>query len=173
MKRPTDLPCDPAEWWSCLLVFSYLTGWRVGQVLALRRDQIDLDKRTAKAFAEDTKGKRDALVELHPVVVDHLKAVLSFHELVFFWPHHPRTLWSDFAKLKETAGVKFSGAFHRLRFGFATMNRGRYDGKVLQRLMLHKSYQTTLRYINVETEVARTADRLFVPDLPPKKSAAG
>jgi len=165
MNRPKGLACEPSEWWRGLLTFAYMTGWRISEILSLRREDVDLEASVAFVEANHTKGKRDARIDLHPVVVAHVRPLVSFEPLVFTWPHYTRALWEDFKALKEAAGVTFSGAFHRLRFGFATVNRGQYDPKVLQRLMRHKAFSTTLKYINVETEVARTADRLFVPDV--------
>lgn len=87
-------------------------------------------------------------VELHLVVIDHLKLVVGFDELVFTWRHNKRTLWADFANLKEEAGGEFSGAFHRFRFGFANANVDSLPVDVLQRLMRHQSAKTTSIYIN-------------------------
>ncbi len=165
MVRPKGQLYAPAAWWRALLAFAYLTGWRVGEILSLRREDLDVERRVAKTRAENNKGRRDGVVDLHPVIVEHIKEIAGFHPLVFPWPHHERTLWADFARLKEAAGVSFNGAFHRLRFAFATMNRDAFSLKVLQSLMRHRSDQTTRKYINVEDDVQRTADRLFVPDV--------
>ena len=73
--------------------------------------------------------------------------------------------------MNSFAGVQFSGAFHRLRYGFATMNQGKYELKVLQSMMRHKSSSTTQRYLNIETQVRRTADQLHVPAV--LRTAAG
>ena len=36
-----------ADWWKGLLVTAYMTGWRIGSLLALRREDVDLDDGTA------------------------------------------------------------------------------------------------------------------------------
>lgn len=165
MVRPAGPHYSAPEWWQAVLTFCYLTGWRIGETLSLRRDDVDLA--TGKVFlpAEKTKGKRDVTIELHPLAIDHLRTVLSFEPLVFVWPHHERTLWADFAKLKEAAGLEFAGAFHRLRFGFATMNADNVPADVLQRLMRHQAASTTARYINVARRLKTqgTSDKLHVP----------
>lgn len=61
----------------------YMTGWRVSDMLGLRREDLDLDAATAVTRAEDNKGKRDEKVKLHPVVVDHLRKMASFDPHVF------------------------------------------------------------------------------------------
>ncbi|QDV74803.1 tyrosine-type recombinase/integrase [Botrimarina mediterranea] len=144
---------------------SYLTGWRVNEILALRREDVDLSTGTAFLAAESTKGRRDARADLHPVVIDHLRTVLSFDPLVFPWQESPRRLWADFAKLKEAAGVEFKGAFHRLRFGFANANVDHVPADVLQRMMRHRGASTTQGYINKARRMQSqgTVDRLHVP----------
>ena len=51
------------------------------------------------------------------------------------------------------------------------MNHGKYDLKVLQFMMRHKSETTTQRYLKIEIEARRTFNRLYVPDV--RKSAIG
>ena len=34
---PADLPYPASDWWQALLVFNYMTGWRISEPLALRR----------------------------------------------------------------------------------------------------------------------------------------
>jgi integrase len=165
MERPMGANYSPQEWWQALLTFAYLTGWRVNEILALRRDDVDLATGTAFLAAESTKGRRDARAELHPVVIDHLRTVLSFDPLVFPWQESPRRLWADFAKLKEAAGVEFKGAFHRLRFGFANSNVDNVPADVLQRMMRHRAASTTQGYINKARRMRSqgTVDKLHVP----------
>lgn len=165
MIRPKGFAFTAQEWWQGILCFGFMTGWRVSEMLALDWDDVDLDERTSITRWQDNKGKRDGIVDLHPVVVEHLRSLVGFNRKAFPWPHHERTLWSDFERLKDAAGVEMTGAFHRLRHGFATANQGSYDLKVLQSMMRHKSSQTTQRYMNIETWVRRTSKDLFVPSV--------
>ncbi len=72
-RKPADLPnATPADWWRGLIVFGYMTGWRISELLALRRSELDLDAGTAVTRAEDNKGGRDDRTRLHSVVVDRL-----------------------------------------------------------------------------------------------------
>ena len=167
MERPAGRRYPAADWWRALFAFAYLTGWRVGEILDLRRLDVDLEAGIATVDAESTKGRRTARVELHPVIVDHLRAIVEFQPFVFDWPHHERTLWIDFAALKVAAGVEFPGAFHRFRFGFANANVDSLDADLLQKLMRHQAASTTRRYINAAERMKRagTAAKLHVPDV--------
>lgn len=167
MERPAGRHYPAGDWWQALLAFAYLTGWRIGEILDLRRDDVDLETGIATVDADSTKGRRTARVELHPVILEKLRALVGFHPMVFEWPHHERTLWIDFAALKAAAGVEFPGAFHRFRFGFANANVDSLDPDLLQKLMRHQAASTTRRYINAAERMKRagTAARIHVPDV--------
>lgn len=168
--RPAGLPYPVAEWWRGLLVFCYMTGWRIGSVLALRRDDVDLDAGTAVSDAGDNKGARDQNVALPPLVVEHLRRLPSFGPTFFPWPHDRRQLYDVFEAVQAAAGVKPARnkeryGFHDLRRAFATLNAGRLSADVLQALMQHRCYSTTQRYIDVARQMNPAAHDVFVPDL--------
>jgi integrase len=166
MMRPADRRYPAADWWRALLCFAYFTGWRIGEILDLRREDLDLATGIAKVDANSTKGRREARVELHPIAIDHVRPIIEFQPFVFDWPHHERTLWTDFENLKSAAVLTFKGAFHRFRFGFANANVDHLDPQLLQTLMRHKSSATTRQYINVAERLKRSgiAERLHVPE---------
>src|SRR5262249_53784901 len=138
-----------------------MTGWRVGEIIALRREDVDLGTGFAIMRALDNKGKRDERVKLHPVVVEHLERLPGFDPCFFPWNHHRRTLYSEFLRIQQAAGIHLSChekhrhnaychvyGFHDLRRAFATMNADKLTPDALQALMRHKSYQTTQLYVN-------------------------
>jgi integrase len=175
-RFPKSLPVPLADWWRALLVTAYMTGWRIGSLLALRWEDVDLDAGTALSRAEDNKGGRDQLVPLHLVAVAHLRKVRTFSTVVFPWDHSRRTLFAEFGRLQKAAGVgpagpKKSYGFHDLRRAFATMNADRLTSDVRQHLMQHQDYQTTQRYINLARQLNPAAQNLFVPDLPDQERA--
>ena len=102
---PNDLPnVAPADWWRGLLVLLFMTGWRVGQTLKLKMEDIDSEAGTALSRADANKGRRDQLIPLHPLVIQHLKPLTaSFDSIVFPWNHNNRTLWSEFARIQAAA----------------------------------------------------------------------
>jgi integrase len=167
-KRPVDVPnVSPVDWWRGLLMAAYMTGWRIGQLLALRWEDVDLDAGTAITRAEDNKGERDSIIKLHPIVVEHLRPLKSFNAEVFAWSHGQRNLYPDFEAIQSAAGVKPERkdvyGFHDLRRAFATMNANRMTGDALQALMQHKSYATTQRYIAMARQIDKAVESLYVP----------
>jgi integrase len=176
-SKPADIAgIDPANWWRALVVFLYMTGWRVGEAMALGRP--DLDGRRAITRAADNKGNRDEAVDLHPIVLDHLARLPSFDPHVFPWNHDRRTLFDEFDAIQAAAGIRlpcsrqhehtdachFYG-FHDFRRAFATQNAKRMTGDALQKLMRHKSYLTTQRYINMASQLEEAVQKLHVPDV--------
>ncbi|QDU57386.1 tyrosine-type recombinase/integrase [Aeoliella mucimassa] len=168
MKRPADRHYKPADWWRALLVFLYTTGWRIGQTLDVRRENLDLEAGTVFARAETTKGNRDARIQLTPMAIDHLLAIKDFYPLVFAWTNHPDTLSKDFVALKKAANVEIPGRFHNLRRGFATNNASILPADVLQHVMQHRDAATTRRYINQAERMRQTeiSGLIHCPKLP-------
>jgi integrase len=183
-RMPEEVPnLSAADWWRALIVTGYMTGWRIGDMLALRRDDLNLDAGTAITRWADNKGKRDELVKLHPVVIDHLRRLAGFFPTVFPWNHHERTLYEEFADIQEKAGVHlpcpeghkhtrfcYVYGFHDLRRAFATMNADKLTPDALQALMRHKTYTTTQKYINMARQMDEAVANLHVPDVLRKKA---
>lgn len=187
-KFPNDLPNVTAEtWWQSLLAVGYMTGWRIGEILAMRKEDFSPDEGTAIMRIEDTKGKREELVPLHPIVVEHLRRVMTFDPYLFPWNHDRRTLDVEFHRIQAAARFKDEKGeeqsiylpcrekhehtdachrygFHDLRRAFATRNES-LSVNDLQGLMRHKSYQTTQRYINMTNRLREAVDSIKVPDV--------
>jgi integrase len=177
-KLPADLPFPAADWWRALLVMGYMTGWRISDMLGLRREDLDLVKGEAITRAKDNKGKRDERVKLHPVVVEHLRKLAHFDPHVLPWDYNYRTLHARFMMLQEEAGIHLPCqeghrhtrychvyGFHDLRRAFATMNADKLTPDALQALMRHKSYQTTQVYINMARQMDAAVAGLHVPEV--------
>ena len=91
-RLPADLPYSPCDWWRALLAFIYMTGWRISEPLALGRDDLDLEAARAITRHGDNKGKRDEVIPLHPVVIEHLRKITCFDRVVFPWYHNHEAL---------------------------------------------------------------------------------
>jgi integrase len=184
VQSPTDIrnvaPCD---WWRALLIATYLTGWRIGQILELRWSDIDLEAGMAVTRAEGNKGRRDMQIPVHPMMVEHLRRIrASFSDVVFPWPHGRRRLWTVFDGIQSRAvladgsplppsgkGGRWYG-FHDLRRAFASLNAGSMNVFELQQLMQHKSLATTQTYVNLANQLNPKVANLFVPPLPATKA---
>ena len=160
-----------------------LIGWRIGEALALRCDDLDLEAGSALTRADQNKGKRDELTLLHSLVVEHLEKVRGFDPSVFPWPHHRKDLWLEFHAIQKAAGIDLPCreehdhtdachryGFHDLRRAFATANATNMTSDALQTLMRHRSYSTTKKYIAMAEQLKPAVENLHVPSL--KKAVA-
>jgi len=169
-RWPQGPPYAAADWWRGLIVAAYMTGWRISSLLALRREDVDLQTGIALSRAQDNKGRRDQQTPLHPLVIEHLQRLQCFSPLVFPWARDRRRLFEEFKRIQSTAGIKPPGekssyGFHDLRRAFATMNADRMTADALQALMQHRDYQTTQRYINMARQLNPAVANLYVPKL--------
>lgn len=169
---PGDLPngVTPQQWWQGLLIFIYMTGWRINQTLLLEWDCVDLKTGLVQSPAAHNKGRRDIRCQLHPVVLEHLAPLQkTFATQVFPWSQKStKSLYLQFRELQRAAKVtpqhKPWYGFHDLRRGFATANAANLDLFELQRLMQHKSLETTKRYVAMAHR-SDTVLKLQVPQL--------
>ena len=177
---PRNIPnVSPPDWWRGLLTTLYMTGWRIGQTMKLRIVDVDFIAMTAITRAADTKGRRDQLTPLHPIVAEYLQPLAgSFDAMMFPWSEHSRTLWTEFGRIQEAATLADGSplpkggkngrqyGFHDLRRGFATANAASMNLFELQSLMQHKSLATTQGYVAMAGQLNRSVQRLFVPSIP-------
>ena len=176
LPRNPGQTIEPSVWWQALLATAYMTGWRIGELLALRVEDVDLQAGTVITRHLDNKGKRDEKVPIHPIVVEHLRQVIGNNKFVFVWTHDERALWNEFGRIQRAVGIHLPCleehehtpschvyGFHDLRRAFGTVNAKTMKPEVLQKMMRHKSYKTTLGYINLATQIEDAAQNLVVP----------
>jgi integrase len=101
-RWPDEFPFTAADWWRGLLMTGYMTGWRIGELLALCRADVDLDAGTAigRAGVQGNKAKQDVLISLNPVVIEHLRRLASFDPCFFPWNHGAVTCTPSSASCK-------------------------------------------------------------------------
>jgi integrase len=178
-SKPAGAPYTPAEWWQALLVFALTTGWRIDEILSLRREDLDLETGAVLTRAYDNKGGRDDRDYLTAAALEHVRRTVGFQPLVFYWPHDRRTLDTELHRIQEVAGINLPCpdadrhectdachryGFHSLRRGHATLNADGMTAPVLQRKMRHRSFQTTLRYINLSDKMKKATEQVYVPE---------
>jgi len=124
----------PPEWWQAMVVTAYMTGLSVGEILAIRKEDVKLESGELITRWDATKTDRDEMIPLHPVVVEHLRKIIGDSLLVFPWGHDPRTLWVEFTRIQGEAGIHLVCrekhdhtplchvyGFHDFRRAFATL----------------------------------------------------
>ncbi len=166
-KRPQRIPelltrgavaailaaCDDARY-RMMLTVCYGCGLRLSEVLALRVKDIDGERRLLRIV--QGKGAKDRLVPLSPTLLEALRAYWRRYRPDAWLfagrggvPLSPSGLQKAFTDAKRRAGVTTVGGIHGLRHAYATHQlAGGLSVERLQRLMGHRSIQTTLRYVH-------------------------
>lgn len=160
-----------------LMTFLYMTGWRINQTLDVDLlADVNLGTRDVFAPADQTKGRRDVLCKLHPIAIEELRPLVE-RFCKRFVPDSVTIdcLYKQFRRIQRAANVlpargKEYFGFHDLRRGFATANAENLDLFELQKLMQHKSLETTKKYVNMARRTDST-EKLRAPDVKRPKQA--
>jgi integrase/recombinase XerD len=141
-----------------MLFTIYSAGLRVSELVNLKI--ADIDSKRMQIFIERSKGKKDRVVNLSPVLLDILRCYIKDYEPK---PTHflfeseqtgeaypTRTVQQIFGNAKAKAGIRKEVGIHSLRHSFAThlLDKGT-DIKYIKDLLGHFNIKTTERYLHV------------------------
>ncbi len=139
-----------------LLTTAYATGRRANELVHLKLT--DLDAARGMIRVEQGKGAKDRYTILSPRLLDELRAFWTIDRpRVWLFPardgQHPMDtsgVGKAYTEAKQRAGIHKRGGVHALRHAFAThlLEMG-VDLHTIQRLLGHKSIQTTMCYVHV------------------------
>lgn len=156
--RKTGVPA--AAIWRALEVYLYNNANRRQDFEKLRKDQVNLDHGTVSFTSKKTKKTRTQ--PLHPVVIEHFRAIWdSRSELVFALPRNRKSMYATWRKIQRNAGIKVqrpkSSERHDV-YGFHELRKtslGEYfqiNERASQMLGAHSSMQTQLRHYIAATK---------------------
>jgi integrase len=141
-----------------MILVAYRQGLRVGELVALRWDQIDFNSATLHV----RRAKRGTPAT-HPIIGDEMRSLRRLQQQA---PKSPFVFTSErgapfttagFAQMVarggETAKLAFKAHPHMLRHacGFALANQG-HDTRALQAYLGHKNIQHTVRYTELSPD---------------------
>jgi site-specific recombinase XerD len=139
-----------------LLMLVYSSGLRVSEVIILKRQDLDLDRKLL--LVSRAKGRKDRYTILSDVVIDCIKKYF-YWERIATWVFpgaepgkhlSTRSAQYIFEHSAQKAGIIKDASIHSLRHSFAThLLENGTDIRYIQELMGHATLRTTERYTHV------------------------
>lgn len=161
-----DIPGN--VFWKAVFFLIWDTAERIGAVMRLTWENVDLAQGWVRFTADDRKGgaednvlpiAQDTIAALHG-----LQRVSHGNEQVFPWPHHITSIYSRLGKIMERAGLP-NDRWHKFHvFRKSVASHYEAAGGNATALLKHFGRKVTERYI--DPRIARTpsaADLLFRP----------
>ena len=139
-----------------LLMLAYSSGLRVSEVVALKKEQIDLSRRVI--YIKLGKGRKDRYTILSEKAADFLTSYYNTHTISnWLFSGKPvtkhisiRSAQYIFEKALYKAGIQKNISIHSLRHSFAThLIENGTDIRYIQSLLGHSSIRTTEQYTHI------------------------
>jgi site-specific recombinase XerD len=158
ITKMVDMEKNPKH--KLLLMLCYSSGLRVSEVVALKKEHIDLSRKVV--IIKLGKGRKDRNTLLAANSIQYILDYFLFYDIdkwVFpgqtaSRPLTVRTAQRIFDKAAKKAEIIKDVSIHNLRHAFAThlLEKG-YDIRYIQDLLGHASIRTTERYTHVAKRV--------------------
>jgi site-specific recombinase XerD len=154
IKKILDTETNPKH--RLLLTMVYSSGLRVSEVVALKREAIDLNRKIV--YVKAGKGRKDRYTILSKKAVPLLKKYCSRYGIkTWLFPGQVagshltiRSAQRVFEKAAYNAGITKKASIHGLRHSFAThLLENGTEIRYIQSLLGHTSVRTTERYARV------------------------
>jgi integrase/recombinase XerD len=139
-----------------IMLLTYSAGLRIGEVVRLRCEDIDVDRKAIHVRQGKQRKDRYTLLSENALVVlrDYM---VRYRPHTWLFPGakngkhlHERSVQKVFQRARKTAGIDKPVSVHSLRHSFAThLLEGGTDLRYIQELLGHKSSRTTEIYTHV------------------------
>ncbi|GHU35465.1 hypothetical protein FACS1894172_17330 [Spirochaetia bacterium] len=139
-----------------LLMLAYSSGLRVSELVVLKREHIDLTRKTVLVYSG--KGRKDRYTMLSALAEETLKNYSALYPSEkWLFSGQPasdhlavRSAQQIFTNALKKAGINKAASIHSLRHSFAThLLEDGIDVRYIQELLGHISIKTTERYTHV------------------------
>ncbi len=151
-----------------LVKFALYTGFRRGEVFALKWEDVDLEN--GMITLKETKGGKDTNLPISDKALSVLrkaKGLLPTPDCPFVFPSRTgnkrTTIGKTWTRIKKAATTPSNFRFHGLRHTFASYlaSSGKVSQYTLQKLLTHKTPQMTQRYAHLFDETLREGANQF------------
>ncbi|MCR4286544.1 MAG: tyrosine-type recombinase/integrase [Deltaproteobacteria bacterium] len=145
------------DWLKGIVTVAAWTGLRQGNIVSLKRDQVNIFARTISVDGSETKNGENLSLPIAEPALEAIKEAMKAHHFksLFIFcqkdgkPYHKRVVQKGFKAALEKAGIE-DFRFHDLRHCFASWNRqAGVDIDTLADLMGHKDTRMTRGYAHI------------------------
>lgn len=148
------------EWIDTILILIY-TGFRIGELLEIKNNDIDLENKIIKGGLKTEAGK-DRLVPIHPKIFNFIKNRMSNNEFLITNFQGKQMKYNNYYREKFEPIMQQLGMKHKVhdtRHTFATLLSNAEANKTsIKKLIGHNSYTTTEKfYTHKDIEELRKA----------------
>jgi len=159
-----------------ILELLYACGMRVSELLSLRLESVNLNRRWIRIFG---KGAKERIVPVNENACEALRKYIEARYMRFSGKNVSSELfvskfgkklsrisaWKDVKKLARLAGVRADIHPHIFRHTFAShLLEGGADLRSLQEMLGHASLNTTQIYAHLQKSAIKSAHKKFHPD---------
>lgn len=159
-----------------LLMTTYAAGLRVSEVTNLKPSDIDSQRMMIRV--EQAKGAKDRYTILSPRLLPELRRYWQlYHPITWLFPSsrdphrkmHIGRAQKIYYEAKRRAGITRGHGIHTLRHCFAThLLEAGLDLRTIQSLMGHTSVTTTMRYLQIRSQLLESKQDLLDLLAPPE-----
>lgn len=157
IRRMIEATTNPKH--RLLIKFAYGTGMRVGELVKVKINQLDLNE--GLVYVKAGKGRKDRITIMPKSLVnelnDYLKTRNTLNQYLFPGMQtnshlSPRSVQKIINRTTKLAKIQKDVTVHTLRHSFAThLLESGIDIRSIQKLLDHKKLETTSLYTNINT----------------------
>ena len=145
-----------------VMLFAFATAMRCREILRLRWDVIDVERKTLFITAENSKSKRGRTVFLNSDAMDVIQQIgtKDRYEFVFINPRTEKpftSIWATWRRFRAMAGLPKMRIHDARHARLTALAKAGVAPLTIQALAGHASFATTARYLHLGDDVLRQA----------------
>lgn len=158
------------NWWTGYILLMCYTGMMPGELLSARKDMVDLAARTITGAGKKTKTREITPIVLADFIVPVLEDLMAHTEGEKLIRINKDRFYKVYYDTIEAAGCRRLPPYTCRHTAATALAEANIPPSVIQKIMRHSSFQTTTRYIHINTDPMQQAVNQLPAAPPPPKS---
>lgn len=140
------------NWWTGYILLMCYTGMMPGELMAARKDMVDLKAKTITGAGLKTKTRQDTPIVLADAILPVLEDLMAHTEGDKLIRINKDRFYVVYYKTVEAAGVRRLRPYDCRHTAATALAKEGIPPSVIQKIMRHSNFQTTTRYIHIDTD---------------------